>query len=59
MAGERVMVFIDGANLYKGIENLKLDKRVNIETLSHKLVGNRELMRIYYYNTPSPSSDPV
>ena len=51
------MVFIDGANLYKGVQDIRLRKPVNIEKLSHKLVGGRELVRIYYYNTPSPSSD--
>jgi uncharacterized LabA/DUF88 family protein len=56
---ERVMVFIDGANLYMGIKHgLKQDKMIKVDTLAKKLVGDRELVRIYYYNTPSPSKDP-
>lgn len=59
MSNERVMVFIDGANLYMGIKHgLKQDKMVNVEALAQNLVGNRELIRIYYYNTPTPSQDP-
>ncbi len=47
---KRVMVFIDGANLYK------LAKKQNcnpgpqeIENLVKRLVGDRELIRAYYY----------
>jgi len=56
---ERIMVFIDGANLYMGIKyGLKQDRMMKVDDLAQKLVGNRELVRIYYYNTPSPSQDP-
>jgi uncharacterized LabA/DUF88 family protein len=59
MANERVMVFIDGANLYMGVKHgLKQDKLVKVDALAQKLVGARELVRIYYYNTPTPSKDP-
>lgn len=58
MNGNRVMVFIDGSNLYKRTKSLiGEDKQVNIEKLAHKLLNKRKLERIYYYNTPSPSED--
>lgn len=57
----RVMVFIDGANLYNGIrQGLKVDKNAKVDVLAHKLVANRELIRIYYYNSPiPPSNEPI
>lgn len=55
---ERAMVFIDGANLYMGVKyGLKQNKMVKIDALAQKLVGDRELVRIHYYNTPTPSQD--
>ena len=57
---DRVMVFIDGANLYKCVKDgLNISRQVDVEKLSHKLVNGRTLMRIYYYNTPTPSTDEV
>jgi uncharacterized LabA/DUF88 family protein len=47
---ERVMVFIDGSNLYHvlgqtcGRHDLQFDK------FAHKLAGDRDLRRVYYYN---------
>jgi len=59
MANNRVMIFIDGSNLYKRTKSLIDEgKQVDIEKLAHKLLGKRELRRIYYYNTYSPSEDP-
>lgn len=52
------MVFIDGANLYMAVKSLNVGKMVNIEKLVQKLTGDRQLIRTYYYNTPSPSDDP-
>lgn len=55
MENERVMVFIDGGNLYVGVKfGLNLQKSVNIDTLVNKLVSGRRLARAYYYTTPSP-----
>jgi len=46
---ERVMIFIDGANLFHALkddfDNLGLD----FEQLANKLVGDRKLIRSYYY----------
>lgn len=59
MANNRVMIFIDGSNLYKRTKNLIHEGRqVDIEKLANKLLGDRRLERIYYYNTYSPSEDP-
>lgn len=58
MATNRTMVFIDGANLYMCIKlGLKQTKQIRVDDLAKKLVGDRELVRIYYYNTPSPSTE--
>ncbi|MBE0415358.1 MAG: NYN domain-containing protein [Dehalococcoidia bacterium] len=58
MAEERVMVFIDGGNLYSAVKDgLHLQKSVNIESLVRKLVARRSLVRAYYYTTPSPFPD--
>lgn len=55
---ERVMVFIDGANLYTCMKDyLGIPKNVKVDVLGSKLVGStRELVRIYYYNSPAPPS---
>lgn len=55
---ERVAIFIDGSNLYFAVKDgLGSQDTVDIEKLSHKLVGNRELGRIYYYNAPPPPQE--
>lgn len=55
MPEERVMVFVDGGNLYAAIRfGLHIQKSVNIESLVRKLVSGRQLVRAYYYTTPSP-----
>jgi len=60
MAENRVMVFIDGSNLYRGVKDgLKTNKLIDIEKLAKKLVDGRTLERIYFYTTPTPSSDPL
>jgi len=52
---ERVMVFIDGGNLYAGVKfGLNLQKSVDIDGLVKKLVSGRHLVRAYYYTAPSP-----
>ena len=45
-----MMIFIDGSNLYHSLK--KFCKRVDIDIacFSSKLVGKRQLVRIYYYN---------
>lgn len=47
---ERVAVFIDGSNLYHALrENFKRYD-LNFAAFARKLVGERRLFRIYYYN---------
>lgn len=54
----KVAVFIDGSNLYFAVKDgLRSQDIVDLEKLSHKLVGSRELVRIYYYNAPPPPQE--
>lgn len=46
---ERVMVFIDGPALYHELKT-RFERRLNFETFAKKLVGDRRLVRIYYYD---------
>lgn len=57
---DRVAVFIDGSNLYKGIiSSLGIDYRLNFVEFVHSLAGERNLLRAYYYNAPLPNEDPA
>lgn len=52
---ERIMIFIDGSNLYHIIKNLFPNKKPNdmdLEKFTNYLVGDRKLIRVYYYNAP-------
>lgn len=51
---ERAIVFIDGNNLYHRLKENGLVTKINIGYLASKLVGDRELVQIYYYNSPHP-----
>lgn len=54
----KVAVFIDGSNLYFAVKDgLGIQDPIDVEKLSHKLVGSRELVRIYYYNAPPPPQE--
>jgi len=54
---ERVMVFIDGANLYTCMRDyLGLSSNVQVDVFGQTLASGRELVRIYYYNSPAPPS---
>jgi len=47
---ERVAVFIDGSNFYHGCANaLPEGTRVDLERFAAKLVGQRQLIRVYFY----------
>lgn len=46
---ERVMVFIDGSNLFWSAKGFRRDLRVDIPKLIGLLVGGRSLVRPYYY----------
>ena len=45
----RVMMFIDGSNLYHGIKDILGKVNIDYRCLVKKLVGDRELIRVYYY----------
>ena len=54
---DRVMVFIDGANLFHCMkEHLGINRNVKVDVFSAKLANGRELVRTYYYNSPAPPS---
>lgn len=57
MMSERVMVFIDGANLYNCMkDHLGINKNVKVDVFGLKLADGRNLVRTYYYNSPAPPS---
>ena len=47
---ERVMIFIDGSNLYHSLKSFFKRTDIDIGKLCHKLLNKRRLVRIYYYN---------
>lgn len=47
---ERISVFIDGSNFY--YSTYKKNKKVKFEKLVSELVGDRELVGVYYYVAP-------
>ena len=49
MNRKRVMIFIDGSNLYYSLKDLKINK-INFESLIGLLVGSDVLVSTYYYN---------
>lgn len=49
---ERVAIFIDGSNLYHSSKKLDVIDKINFQKLINELVGNRELMKVFYYNSP-------
>ena len=57
-SSERVMVFIDGNNLYHCLKEKDWRTWIDIGLLAERLVGDRILVHIYYYNAPPPSNKP-
>ena len=50
---DRVMVYIDGSNLYHSLRNVVGRTDLDFSRFSNKLVGaDRDLVRTYYYNAP-------
>jgi uncharacterized LabA/DUF88 family protein len=52
---ERVMIFIDGSNLYHITKALLPDKKpndFNFKSFIQEILGKRKLVRVYYYNCP-------
>ncbi len=52
MADEKVMTFIDGNNLYHSLKEHFQKASIDFSKLCSKLVGDRRLVRAYYYNAP-------
>jgi len=47
---ERVMIFIDGSNLYHSLKSFFKRADIDIGKFCSKLLDKRQLIRIYYYN---------
>lgn len=47
---QKVVIFIDGSNLYHALRENFGRTDVNFAEFAHKLAGDRPLFRIYYYN---------
>jgi uncharacterized LabA/DUF88 family protein len=47
---DRVMIFIDGSNLYHSIKALFQRTDIDMGKLAEKLLEKRRLIRVYYYN---------
>lgn len=47
---ERVMIFIDGSNLYHSLKHFFKRTDIDIGKLGNKLLEKRRLVRMYYYN---------
>jgi len=54
---ERVMVFIDGNNLYHSLKHVMGRTNLDFNEFSKRLVGERHLIRVYYYNAPLNRED--
>ena len=53
----RVMIFIDGSNLYHVLKQNTDKQNLDYKKFSDKLCGDRELIRTYYYNIRQESPD--
>lgn len=51
------MIFIDGSNLYHNLKQTFGRTDLNYYSFSQKLVGERQLVRTYYYNCPVDSKN--
>ncbi len=52
---KRISIFIDGANFYHGLKTINFrysDIFFDFERFVKRLVGNNELINVYYYNAP-------
>ena len=47
---DRVMIFIDGSNLYHSLKNFFNRADIDIGKFVNRLLDKRRLVRIYYYN---------
>jgi uncharacterized LabA/DUF88 family protein len=55
--GERVMVFIDGNNLYHSLKHVMGRTNLDFHEFTNRLVQDRQLIRVYYYNAPLNRED--
>lgn len=49
---ERVVIFIDGSNFYHSSRRLNVADKVSFQKLIDELVKDRELIKVFYYNSP-------
>ncbi len=55
---ERVMIFIDGANLFHGCNNYKKGYKLDLLKLRDELTAGKKLVDVYYYGSiPAKSSE--
>jgi uncharacterized LabA/DUF88 family protein len=49
-SSERVMIFIDGSNMYHSLKHYYKKTNIDIGRFCQKILGRRRLVRMYYYN---------
>jgi len=49
---DKVMVYIDGSNVYHSLKSIYGYTNLDFEAFTKKLAGKRQLIRVYYYNAP-------
>lgn len=49
---ERVMIYIDGSNVYHSLKSVFGYTNLDFEAFCKKLARRRQLVRVYYYNAP-------
>src|SRR3972149_9420147 len=56
---DRVMIYIDGSNVYHSLKDQFKRTNLNFERFCERLVDKRLLIRTYYYNAPvDPTKEP-
>ena len=55
---DRVIVFIDGNNLYHRLKDRGWKTWIDMGSLAARVTGGRNLAQIYYYNAPPPGGQP-
>ena len=57
---ERVVVFIDGSNLYYCLKMVRGITKFDFVYMVNRIIAERELIRVYYYNAPiNPNENAV
>jgi uncharacterized LabA/DUF88 family protein len=56
---EKVMLFIDGENLFHGCKSFREKYHIDLFKLRDKLVGERKLIRAYYYHSIPTDNETV